>query len=150
MSTAPWLRPERSALQASLRIRHPNLDPGAISQVLQLSPSHAHRCGETRVGVGERISHYSETYWLAPLQDHGFATQPLDAPGNAAERLLQYWLAQLQRRRSFLQRVQAEGGQVALLVQWPTSTATGFVLTAAVARILGELAIDVEFELPAD
>jgi hypothetical protein len=150
MSTASWLRPERPALQAALRIRHPSLDPALISQVLQLTPTHAHRCGETRVGVGERISHYSETYWLAPLQDHGFSAQPLDAPGNAAERLLQYWLAQLQRRRSFLQRVQAEGGQVSMLIQWPTSTATGFVLGAAVARILGELAIDMEFELPPD
>jgi hypothetical protein len=150
MSTTPGLRPERTALQASLRIRHPNLDPALISQVLQLTPSHAHRCGDTRVGIGERISHYTETYWLAPLQDHGFTAQLLDAPGNAAERLLQYWLAQLQRRRGFLQRVQAEGGQMSLLVQWPTSTATGFVLGAAVARILGELSIDMEFELPAD
>jgi hypothetical protein len=150
MRTAPWLQPERAALQASLRIRHPNLDPALISEALQLQPTHAHRSGETRLGIGERISHYTETYWLAPLVDHGFTAQPLDAPGNAAERLLQYWLAQLQRRRSFLQRVQAEGGQVSMLVQWPASTAVGFVLGAAVARILGELAIDMEFELPTD
>jgi hypothetical protein len=142
MSTALWLQAERPALQASLRIRHPNLDPALISQVLNMEPTHAHRCGDARLGAAGGLSHYSETYWLAPLADHGSTLRP--------EGLLQYWLAQLQRRRSFLQRVQAEGGQVSLLIQWPPATASGFILGAASARILGELAIDVEFELASD
>lgn len=51
-------------VKAGFRVMGPALDPAAVSQLLELEPTQAHRRGDPRVGKsGRRYSNFAEGLW---------------------------------------------------------------------------------------
>jgi hypothetical protein len=161
--------PQTRSFELSLRIRHPGMDPEAISNALGMAPLHAYKAGTPRGPRSNRVaaSLHSESYWLAaidPLQSTPHRSAPVGTPLRGAEvalervRLemgslglaLQIFLTGFAgRQESFLRRVRTEGGQVTLLVA-VTGPVSGFTITSAMSGMLERTGIDVEFEFAAD
>jgi len=166
------LSPElASPFQLSLRVRHPSLDPAALSRELGIEPLHSFRAGDPRPARSAHTSAsvYAESYWLGMLRSPEW---PLAAPfvhghiKSAEERLRSaasatatagvsgtLWLAVvrfLNVHRKLLRRIRAEGGQVALLIAVVPESAHGLTLAAEVSRILSELGVVLELEFVSD
>jgi hypothetical protein len=127
----------------SLRVRHPNIDPAVLTQALHLEPLHSWCAGEPRRSVtGAALGgEHRESYWSAPL--------PGQAVGSAAfplELFLGQQLVQLGRHREFLSRLQAEGGQISLLIEISRVENAVLTLSTSVSRKLADLNIEVEFQ----
>jgi hypothetical protein len=131
----------------SLRVRHPNMDPAALTKALHLEPLHSWRAGEPRRSVtGVALGgEHRESYWSAPLsgQAVGSAAFPL-------ELFLGQQLVQLGRHRELLSRVQAEGGQISLLIEMAPAENAVLTLSTGVSRKLADLNIEVEFQFTAE
>jgi hypothetical protein len=127
----------------SLRVRHPNLDPALLTKTLHLEPLHSWRAGEPRRSVtgAARGGDHRESYWSAPLpgQAVGAASFPL-------EMFLGQQLVQLNRHREFLSRLQAEGAQLSLLIEFMPVENAVLTLSTSVSRKLADLNIEVEFQ----
>ena len=127
----------------SLRVRHPNVDPAVLTKTLHLEPLHSWRAGEPRRSVtGTALGgEHRESYWSAPLpgQSVGSAAFPL-------ELFLGQQLVQLSRHRELLGRLQAEGGQISLLIEISRVENAALTLSTSVARKLADLNIEVEFQ----
>jgi hypothetical protein len=170
MEARKVLKPQLPPLQLSLRIRHPSMDPAAISRELLIEPEHCFRAGEPRHSPG-RPAHnsvHAETYWLATLSpaswmpDTAFSSQPhLDlalrnmntAVANSVEwslMLCAFRLSQYKSNGTFLRQINAEGGRISLLVALSPMTVSGFNLAPEVSRMLGELGVTIEFEITND
>jgi hypothetical protein len=162
-------------IQLSLRIRHPEIDPEEISSSLGLTPEHCFKAGDSRsTRSGSRVTgHHSQTYWLAPVTvelwpdpieptflaaiaarnpDRSVAetAQDLEAAtsktrSQSVEGLLMYFLLRLNAKQSFLQKVQAGGGDVSLIMVIDRESAGDFALPVALARLLVQLGISIEF-----
>jgi hypothetical protein len=127
----------------SLRVRHPNVDPAALTKALQFEPLHSWRAGEPRRSVAGTAlgGEHRESYWSAPL--------PGQAAGSAAfalEQFLGQQLVQLSRHRELLARLQDEGGQISLLIEMSTLENAALTLSTGVSRKLADLNIEVEFQ----
>jgi hypothetical protein len=127
----------------SLRVRHPNLDPALLTEMLHLEPLHSWRAGEPRrsaTGAGLGGEH-RDSYWSAPLpgQAVGAAAFPL-------ELFLGSQLTQLNRHREFLARLQQEGAQISLLIEVTPVENGVLTLSTSTARKLADLNIEVEFQ----
>jgi hypothetical protein len=127
----------------SLRVRHPNLDPAVLTKTLHLESLHSWRAGEPRRSVTGAVlgGEHRESYWSAPL--------PGQAVGSAAfplELFLGQQLVQLGRHRDFLGRLQAEGGQISLLIEITRVENAALTLSTSVSRKLADLNIEVEFQ----
>jgi hypothetical protein len=147
--------------EISLRIRHPSLDPNAITDELHLKPVHSFKAGQPR-GGGAGGSPHTESYWLARMNPGAIgepvglpATDPLQALNvqRANEALvgslgqaLAVSVAYLRRHAAYLGRVQIDGGQVGLHVELMPREVGSFSLIPHVARALSEMRIEVEFE----
>src|SRR5688572_16820561 len=62
-------RPSQSSAPARihLRIKHPKLDPGEITQALAIEPEHTLAAGRSASSAGiERL--HAECYWIAALE----------------------------------------------------------------------------------
>jgi hypothetical protein len=134
------------AFELSLRIRHPSIDPAAISQELQLEPEHSFRAGEPRTstsGLAATALH-AESYWLASLDP--FAAQAPSIMG--VDGALALCATQFGRRHGpFFNRIVSEGGEVCLLIQLSPETVRSFSITPAIARSIADLGIALEFEI---
>src|SRR4030095_2809211 len=55
--------------QLSLRVRHPSIDPAAISRELQIEPEHSFRAGDLRDSTRSAAvtPAHVESYWLATI-----------------------------------------------------------------------------------
>jgi hypothetical protein len=127
----------------SLRVRHPTLDPALLTQTLHLEPMHCWRAGEPRrsaTGVALGGEH-RESYWSAPLPGEG-----VGAAAFPLEMFLGSQLVQLNRHREFLSRLQAEGGQISLLIELSPAENAVLTLSTGVSRKLADLNIEVEFQ----
>jgi hypothetical protein len=138
------------AFELSLRIRHPSIDPAAISQELQLQPEHSFRAGEPRAsssGLAATAVH-AESYWLASLDP--FAAQAPSIMG--VDGALALCATQFGRRHApFLNRIVSEGGEVCLLIELSPDTVRTFSITPAIARSIADMGITLEFEIgPSD
>jgi hypothetical protein len=131
----------------SLRVRHPTLDPAVLTDTLKLDPAHSWKAGDPRQSqTGTSVSgQYHDSYWSAPLpgQMVGGATLPLEI-------FLAQQLLQLGRHRDFFSGLQAEGGEISLLVEIAPIANTVLTLSSTVARRLADLNIEVEFQFPGD
>ncbi len=141
----------------SLRIRHPSIDPDEITRELGLKPEHAWACGEPRRSEsgtplgGKR----RDSYWTARLPGAA-AGQAAAQSGGAAVAEVSGSFAQLQmhlqvvtqirRNRAFLERLIAEGGEAAFVVEVPSAAGTSFRVDPALMRQLGSLGLRLEFE----
>jgi hypothetical protein len=127
----------------SLRVRHPALDPAVLTETLRLDPLHSWKAGEPRRSAagGALGGKHRDSYWSAPLPGHavGAAIFPL-------ELFMAQQLVQLNRHRAFLCRLQAEGGQISLLIEISRIENAVLTLTTSVSRKLADLNIEVEFQ----
>lgn len=167
--------PAATPIQLSLRIRHPDIDPEEISTSLALTPEHCFKAGDSRSArAGSRTTgHHSQTYWLAPVAPEALP-DPLEPTFLAAiaarnldpsvtvtaqdlqeatrkvrfrsvETLLLFFLQRLVAKQAFLQKIQAEGGDVSLIMVIDRESAGDFTLPVTLARLLVQLGISIEF-----
>jgi len=157
--------------EISLRIRHPSIDPAEVSRALDLEPIEAFRAGDPRPGGVRALekSIHAETVWVAVLGPESWPVR-IPAPGaepsmlramraeylramrrnlRLASGLLDWALAwtcaRLRARHAdFVQRIRAEGGEVALLVMISPREVRSFSLLPAVGAALTELGISIE------
>jgi len=129
----------------SLRVRHPHIDPGTITQTLGIQPQHTWQAGTPRVGpTGEsRDGLYRESYWMARLME-----QPqLSSAQVSVEGVLLETLAHLRRSQSFLERLHAEGGVSELYVSLFARADFRLELSAPTLTLLGRLGLAVALDI---
>jgi hypothetical protein len=129
---------------ASLRMRHPRIDPAAITQTLGIKPQHTWQSGTRRVGPeGESLEGlYRESYWMARLME-----TPQLSGQVSVEAVLRDTLANLRRSQAFLERIQAEGGVTELHVSLFARASFSLELPAATLALLGRLGVGVALEI---
>jgi hypothetical protein len=157
--------------EISLRIRHPSIDPDRISRELRLQPEHCFKAGEPRESSSGSplTSVHAESYWLASLDTVTAATSlsgGISAIGGVSEERARIardkWHAATQMSLSdmldasvipflrphaeFIRRLQAEEGQMSLLIELSTQALSGFTLSPQFTRVLSDLGISVEFD----
>jgi hypothetical protein len=154
--------------ELSLRIRHPSIDPAAVSRELGIEARHSFRAGTPRHTREDltNASFHGESYWLGSLDpvslhedtpfsgfakveivQRQFAKAMQDNVGSVL-----YWSTMrfLRGHAGLFERIRAEGGQVSLLVALAPDALDGFSLAPEVSRTLGDLGITLEFEMAAD
>ncbi|HEY6482457.1 MAG TPA: hypothetical protein VIY54_02920 [Steroidobacteraceae bacterium] len=131
----------------SLRARHPKANLGVLSETLRLEPAHSWTAGEPRrsqsgAPLGGK---HRDSYWAAPLpaQMAGANSMPLEV-------FLSQQLVQLGRHRECFARLQSDGGELSLLIELSPVANAALTLSAAIARKLADLNMDVEFQFGAD
>jgi hypothetical protein len=160
-------QPKFTPNQLSLRIRHPSIDPDAISATLRLEPEHCFKAGEARTLRADdgRSGFHTQSYWLAPVtpslwtspdervSSGGLAANLASQTFRAArdlrvwgiDSLLVVFLHRLSAHQSFLQQIQSEGGDISLLLSLDRGTTPDFTVPLAVSRLLAQLGIALEF-----
>ena len=129
----------------SLRIRHPRIDPAAISAELGIKPQHTWKAGDRRLdATGEVIEGtYRESYWMARLME-----QPqLSSQRQSVEGMLMQTLAQLQRSESFLGQINAEQGVAELHVSLYAREEFTLQLPVESLALLGRLRLAVSLDI---
>jgi hypothetical protein len=162
-------------IQLSIRIRHPCIDPQEISAALGLEPDHCFKAGEARTprAKGQVAGRHTQSYWLAPVtaktwsqqiepsflaalaaRNPGWKPQILEKGWRKAiqdlrdenvESVLLYFLMRLNAHLAFLQRIQAEGGDVSLILLIERESAADFTLPPAVFSQLAQLGVSTDF-----
>jgi hypothetical protein len=129
---------------ASLRMRHPRIDPAAITQTLGIKPQHTWQSGTPRIGPeGESLEGlYRESYWMARLME-----TPQLSGQVSVEAVLRDTLANLRRSQAFLERIQAEGGVTELHVSLFARASFSLELPASTLALLGRLGVGVALEV---
>jgi hypothetical protein len=129
---------------ASLRMRHPRIDPAAITQTLGIQPQHTWQSGTPRIGPeGESLEGlYRESYWMARLME-----TPQLSGQVSVEAVLRDTLANLRRSQAFLERIQAEGGVTELHVSLFARANFSLELPAATLALLGRLGVGVALDI---
>lgn len=144
--------------QLSLRVRHPSIDPAAISKELQIEPEHSFRAGEPRESRSVAVTPvHVDSYWLATLDISALllGTTETALAGHAQtiafselDTALTIVVSSVLRRHAqFFHRMQSEGGEVRLIVAISARKSRGFTLTPQLSKALSELRIPVDFEL---
>jgi hypothetical protein len=142
MEARDLLRERPRPFELALRIRHPSIDPAAISRELRLKPEHSFKAGEPRESVSgiAATAVHSESYWLATLD-----------PRESVDMALNFSTTHFLRAHGdFLRQVQSDGGEVALIVELPAGGARGFTLTPQVSKVLSDLGISLDFDFTSD
>jgi hypothetical protein len=129
---------------ASLRMRHPRINPAAITQTLGIRPQHTWQSGTPRIGPeGESLEGlYRESYWMARLME-----TPQLSGQVSVEAVLRDTLANLRRSQAFLERIQAEGGVTELHVSLFARASFSLELPASTLALLGRLGVGVALEI---
>ncbi|SRR5579883_32391 len=98
----------------SLRIRHPAIDPSAITATLGIEPQHTWQAGQARCDPAgaELGGAYRDSYWMGRLMDE----PQLSSDSVSVERMILQTLSQLRRAQPFLEQLSADGGVAELLV----------------------------------
>ena len=164
-------RSDVAPFEISLRIRHPSIDPDRISRELRLQPEHCFKAGEPRESnSGSPLTcAHAESYWLASLDTVTAATSLSSGmsgiTGISEERAKaarEKWnaaaqmslgvaldasvIAFLRPHAEFIRRLQAEEGQMSLLIELSTHALNGFTLSPQFTRVLSDLGISMEFD----
>src|SRR5690349_13451473 len=129
---------------ASLRLRHPRIDPATITQTLGIKPQHTWQSGTPRVGpAGESLDGlYRESYWMARLME-----TPQLSGQVSVEEVLRETLANLRRSQAFLEQIQAEGGVTELHVSLFARANFSLELPASTLALLGRLGVGVALDI---
>ena len=98
----------------SLCVRHPSIDPSAITEALGITPQHTWQAGQPRRGErGEVLDgDYRESYWMGRLMQ----APELSSGESSVESVVLATLALLRRSEQFLERLRIEGGIAVLHV----------------------------------
>ena len=129
---------------ASLRMRHPRIDPATITQTLGIKPQHTWQSGTPRMGPeGESLEGlYRESYWMARLMETPQLSGQVSVEGVLGETL-----AHLRRSQAFLERIQAEGGVTELHISLFARANFSLELPASTLALLGRLGVGVALEI---
>jgi len=171
MEARELLRERSPAFELALRIRHPSMDPAAISRELRLEPEHSFKAGDPRTsssGIAAAAVH-GESCWLGTLdpetwtpEQAGFEVTTHSRTTASKERLRAMVMDSLgmaltlatshffRTHADFFRRLQSEGGDVGLIIELPAASALSFTLTPQVSKMLADLGIAVDFEFTAD
>jgi hypothetical protein len=129
----------------SLRVRHPRIDPSAITAELGIKPQHSWKAGDRRLDVaGDALEgSYRESYWMARLVE-----QPqLSSERQSVEGMLTQTLAQLQRSQPFLEQINAEQGVAELHVSLYAREEFTLPLSVDLLALLGRLRLAVTLDI---
>ena len=151
---------EPSSYTINLHIKHPAIDPAAITRELGLTPDHSWACGEPkRSASGTSSGVRRNSFWCATLpplaasaatffpgaQESARFQRALDMVSGDLGSQLNTHLLRLHRHQGFIQKLLDEGGEVSFVVELPADPA-GFKLDAALSRMLGALGATLEFQ----
>ncbi|HEV7715893.1 MAG TPA: hypothetical protein VGO53_09870 [Steroidobacteraceae bacterium] len=169
MEARDLLKARPHPYQLALRIRHPSMDPAAISHELRLVAEHSFKAGEPRKSSSglAATSVHAESYWLATLNPTAWPTAlssfDMSFPGRPrlalGQERLQAMISDslgaalaictthfLRSHAEFVRRIQSEGGAITFIVEVAPKALNGFTLTPQTARALSDMGIAVEFE----
>jgi hypothetical protein len=154
-------QPEAPSHTISLHIKHPTIDPNAITGELGLTPDHAWACGEPkRSGAASTQGGVRRnSFWCAPLapltsadtrftllRDSAKLQRAVEMVTQDLASQLSFMLLQLRRHQAFFQRLVDEGGELSFVVEVPTADLTGFKLDPTVTRQLAALGATLELQ----
>ena len=143
-----------STASVSLRIRHPSIDPEAITATLGITPEHCWAQGEPRLSAnGTRIGGTRrDTYWSAVLPD-SYEQQTLGPQAAAWQSdpsaLLLMQILQLKSHQAFFKRIAAEGGQASLVLEIAAEEGASLRIEPGLMRLLADLGLPVTCEFVA-
>jgi hypothetical protein len=129
----------------SLRIRHPTMNPAAVTRELGIEPQHVWLAGDPRRGSeGEQLPGvYRESYWMARLME-----QPqLSSRQCTVESVLAQTASQLLRSLEFFNQISSEGGVSQLHVNLFARKNFGLDLSADSLAVLGRLRLAVAIDV---
>jgi hypothetical protein len=171
MEARDLLRERPRPFELALRIRHPSMDPAAISHELRLEPEHSFKAGEPRTsssGIAAAAVH-GESCWLGTLDpntwtpEQGAFEMSSQARTSATQERLRAMVMDslgmaltlasshfFRAHADFFRRLQSEGGDVGLIIELPAASALSFTLSPQVTRVLSDLGIAIDFEFTAD
>jgi len=131
----------------TLRARHPTVDPAILTDTLKLDPVHSWKAGDPRLSqTGTPLGgQHRDSYWSATLPG-----QMVGATSVPLETFISTQLLQLARHRDFLGALQADGGEISLLIEIAPLVNTVLTLSSTTSRRLADLNIEVEFQFPGD
>jgi hypothetical protein len=131
----------------SLRARHPTCNLKVLTETLRLEPAHSWTAGEPRrsqtgapLGGQHRYSYWSA---MLPVQLVGPSSMPL-------EQFLGQQLVQLTRHRDCFSKLQADGGEISLLIELSPVANASLTVSSGVARKLADLNVEIEFQFVGD
>ena len=131
----------------SLRIRHPTIDPLAITATLGLQPQHSWQAGQPRCDpAGEELGGaHRDSYWIARLREEPL----LSSDSISLEGVLLKTLSNLRRAQAFLEQLNAEGGVAELLVSLYARDDFRLELTSDSLALLGRVRLAVVLDVHA-
>ena len=129
----------------SLRIRHPTIDPAAITRMLGMEPQHTWHSGAPRRGpAGEALEGvYRESYWMGRLMEE----PQLSSAQVSVESVLLRTLAHLRRSQDFLEQLHGAGGVAELYVTLFAREDFRLELSAQSLALLGRLGLAVALDV---
>jgi hypothetical protein len=141
------------AFQLSLRVRHPSMDPDAISRELKIEPEYSFCAGQPRKAkTNVAASSVGDRHFVFRLSGAGTRPEEIEnghygKPGlgifHDCHEVAAHALA-------LLYRIRNEGGQAGLLVALSPAAVGSFSLGAETVAAFGNLGIALEFELAGD
>ncbi len=129
----------------SLSVRHPRIDPAAITEELGIEPQHTWKAGDRRLdAAGDALEgSYRESYWMARLTE-----QPqLSSERQSVEGMLLQTLAQLHRSQAFLEKINAAQGAAELHVSLYAREEFTLQLSADSLALLGRLRLSISLDI---
>ncbi len=131
--------PER--VRATFRVYHPDLEPEKITELLEISPSVAWRCGDDAYGWRKRPGHKAPSGgWLLSSRTV--------IRGNNAITHIDWLLDQLIGKAGTIKELQDKGFMIDVVVGWHASSwNTTPALTPDIMRRLGKLSLPIWFDV---
>lgn len=146
-SVGQVLRASTFNYSVSLRARHPTSNLSVLTEVLRVEPAHSWTAGEPRRSQTGALlgGQHRESYWSAPLppQMAGANNIPLEV-------FISTQILHLGRHRELINRLQADGGEVSLLIELAPLANAAFTFSSTMARKLADLNIEMELQFVAD
>jgi hypothetical protein len=129
----------------SLRIRHPNIDPAEITQMLGFEPQHTWRAGDARRSpTGEALEGiHRESYWMGRLLE----SPQLSTDRVSVESVLSETLSQLRRSFDFVASMNAEGAAAELYISIYAREAFRLELSSESLALFGRLGLTISLEV---
>ena len=129
----------------SLRLKHPAMDPTAISRQLHQRPTRAWKVGEKRrTPTGTELpGTYRETYWYRKLTREAI----LCSKGKGLESYLQKARSRLHPHARFFRRVRSGGGTAELFIGIFGQKNYGFELSDSLLTEFGRMGLSLSFDI---
>ena len=159
--SAARTKAEAPAYTISLHIKHPTMDPEAITRELGLTPDHAWACGEPKRSASSASAGVRRnSFWCATLAPPDLADERFSAATRESAKFqralemvstdlgsyLNGQLLRLRRHQAFIQALLDEGAELSFVVEVPNADLAGFKLDPSVTRQLGALGATLEFQ----